>query len=53
MRKITLWICDEDGENREFIVDNCKQYIAANSNRMLRCNIVAETHAREDDENEL
>ena len=50
MRKITLWVCNEDGENREFIVDDCKQYIAANNNRMLRCAIVAETHTPEDDE---
>lgn len=52
MRKIILWVCDEDGKNREFIVDDCKQYIAATNNRMLRCNIVAETHAQEEDNND-
>ena len=52
MRKITLWVCDEDGKNREFIVENCKLYIAATNDRMLRCKIVAETHAQEEDKDD-
>ena len=51
MRKITLWVCDEDGENRDFIVEDCRQFTSEKSNRMLHCRIVAETHAQEEDEN--
>ena len=49
MKIITLWVCDEDGENRDFIVEDCRQFASGNYNRMLQCKIVAETHAQEED----
>ena len=51
MRKITLWVCNEDGKNREFIVEDCRQFTSEKSNRMLQCRIVAETHSQDEGEN--